>query len=184
MKIKKITLIVVIIISMFSPKVLLIYAASFLLFTLWLLDKKVFYMIKNKTMLFLFGVLVLLQPFLLGNKDIILFGLGISSSGLIAGLSMFIRGVLVISAFQIINKTLPKESVFGFWKLIGVSNFTEVFDESKLLFPKLSSRIKAYTNDKNKIKFIITSPLTLIAEVIAATITEAHSKGVQETRRN
>lgn len=183
MKTKRYLLIFIIIASIFLPKLWLIYISPLFAVTVILIEKKSVKMIKNKTILILFVLLVLLQPILLGEKDITFYLINISSHTFISGLSMFIRAIFIITTFQILNRTVPKEKLFGFWKIIGVTDFNEAFDVTRSLFPKLKERMISVVNQKRKFS-ILKSPLTVIAEIIALTMNEAHSSGIQNSRGN
>ena len=181
MKTKKFLLTSIILMSIFLPQHLLIYISPLLIAALLLMDYKWIRFVKNKTILFLFVLLVIIQPVLIGEKDILFWGIGISSASFISGLSMFLRGVLVISTFQTINRTMPKEKLFGFWKIIGIMNFDEVFETAKLIFPKLRKRVLSAIGQSKK-RIYLKSPLTIIAEIIALTMNEAHSAEVENIR--
>jgi energy-coupling factor transporter transmembrane protein EcfT len=169
----KYLVILIFVAALFIPRQYAFYFFPAAIFYILYLDIHLFRFIRRFSFLLLVIILLLLQPLIVGEKDLLFLGIKISSNGLSNGLIMVLRAVVMIPAISYLSKTADRKQLQKLFSKIGIQHFDQVLDQSQKLFPLLKEKSREFfvTTDRKK----IFNPLELTAQFFAFLIKSTNS---------
>lgn len=147
-----------------------------LLYLLYL-DSKLFRFLKRISFIVLILILIILQPLLIGEKDLSIIGIGFSSTAFYNGLMMILRAVIMISSISYLSKTADRKKIQRLFSRIGMRHFDEILDQSQKLFPLLKERIREFISATDRKRIL--NPLDLTAHFFAFLIKTTHTQSLK-----
>src|SRR5690606_37973832 len=138
----KYLLIFFLIAAIFIPREYAVYFFPAAIIYLLILDLKLFNFLLKKSFHLLVFILLFIQPLFTGVKDFDLSGISLSSDSFLNGVQMILRAVVVIPVVSCISRISDKEKLKNIFSKIGVKDFDEIFEYSRLMFPYLKERVK------------------------------------------
>ncbi len=102
-----------------------------------LVDVKLFRFLFKLSFVLFAVILLVFQPLLAIEKDLLIAGLPASSSGFYNGLTMLMRAVIIIPAVGCLSGSLSKERLGRFSAKLGIDNYHEVVSLSGKLMPSV-----------------------------------------------
>jgi len=142
------------------------------------LDRTVLNILKRKSTLFLFAIVAIIQPILIGEPTNSMMGVSYSGLGFINGLAMFCRAIVIINSISILNRRTDKESIRYFWGKLGIEQFDAVFTKSQEQLPEIKesfSKSIKNINGKNLLKPGKSKPAEFFANLIVPFLHKSNS---------
>jgi len=139
--------------------------------------------LKQKWLWIFIGVLIVIQTFLLGQKDSSILGVPYSQVYLLISLRMTLRALTIMLAVSYFLSVVRKSSYQAFLSRIGLDSFEEVFAVSQSLFPIIKSSFKETLNSfkvKKNGRRIYPNPIDVIADFIAGIIRKVEQEEFTE----
>lgn len=130
------------------------------------IDVSILKLFKRKSIYFLFVIVVIIQPMIIGEQNNQLVGITFSAETLLNGLGMFCRAVVIISSITLINRRTNKEKIKVFWKQRGLEEFENVFSKTEEILPTIKSEFNKVKKENNSIKSVLKSPAEHTAKMI------------------
>lgn len=121
---------------------------------------------KRKSIYFLFTIVVILQPMIIGEPVNKFLGLDYSADAFVNGIAMFCRAVVIISSITLINRSTSREHVKAFWKQRGLEEFDNVLQKAEEILPDIKSGFNKVRKESNSIKSVLRNPSELLAKMI------------------
>ncbi len=134
--------------------------------------------LRNKYLWVFLMLIAFVQPLLIGNKDMLIAGLGYSSGSLVTGLRISLRAVLMILVFSYLVRNSSALNLGTLWKKIGIPDFDRVFFESQRIMPHLKG---VYQNTKLEFKeqngkHAFTRPVEFTSSFLARALYESENE--------
>lgn len=120
----------------------------------------------RKSIYFLFAIVVVIQPMIIGEQNNQLFGISYSAEALLNGLGMFCRAVVIISSITLLNRKTDRENVKAFWKKRGLEEFENVFSKAEEILPNIKTEFNKVRKENNSIKSVLKNPAEQMAKII------------------
>lgn len=165
--INRYTVIVIFLTAFIIPREYSIYFFPAAILYILLLDKELFRFLFKRSILSIVIILLLLQPLLVGEKDILFAGIKLSSEGFYNGIFMMFRAAVVIPLISYLSRGIEIKKFQKLFGRIGIKDYDEVFVHSQQIFPILKEKTKEYVTVHRK---KIINPLEFCAQFIALLI--------------
>lgn len=130
------------------------------------IDISLLRLFKRKSIYFLFTIVVILQPMIIGELIDEFLGINYSAEAFINGLGMFCRAVVIISSITLLNRTTSRKNVKAFWKRRGLEEFDNVLNKAEEMLPNVKSEFDRIRKENNLFKTTLKNPSELIAKII------------------
>ncbi len=121
---------------------------------------------RRKSIYFLFTIVVIIQPMVIGEQNNQLFGIAFSTEAFLNGLGMFCRAVVIISSITLLNRKTNRENVKAFWKRRGLEEFDNVLNKAEEILPNVKYEFNKVRKENNSIKSALKNPAELLAKMI------------------
>lgn len=129
-------------------------------------DMSLLRLFRRKSIYFLFAIVVIIQPMIIGEQTNRLFGITFSSEAFLNGLGMFCRAVVIISSITLLNRKTNRENVKAFWKRRGLEEFGNVLSKAEEILPNVKSELNKVRKENNSLKSALKNPAELLAKII------------------
>ncbi|MFP4529092.1 MAG: hypothetical protein ACLFQX_11105, partial [Candidatus Kapaibacterium sp.] len=136
--------------AIFLPLLWLAVFTPVALGIIYISEKSALNRLKNKVFIAMIILLVAIQPFFYGVREISVAGLAFHMDTFFLGVHISLRATLIMSAFSMLLSAINKKQMDKLWTKAGVKNFSETFEFSDKLFSDYSPQIKS--NCKHLIK--------------------------------
>lgn len=130
------------------------------------IDISLLRLFRRKSIYFLFTIVVIIQPMIIGEQTNRLFGITFSAEAFLNGLGMFCRAVVIISSITLINRKTSRDNVKAFWKRRGLEEFDNVLSKAEEMLPNVKSEFSKVRKENNSIKSALKNPAELLAKMI------------------
>lgn len=120
----------------------------------------------RKSIYFLFTIVVVIQPMIIGEPVNEFLGINYSAEALLNGLGMFCRAIVIISSITLLNRNTSRENVKAFWKRRGLEEFDNVLNKAEEILPNVKSEFNKVRKENNSIKSLLKNPAELLAKMI------------------
>ncbi|KUG26818.1 hypothetical protein ASZ90_003334 [hydrocarbon metagenome] len=130
------------------------------------IDKSLLKIFRRKSVYFLFTIVVILQPMIIGEQNNQLFGITFSTEALLNGLGMFCRAIIIISSITLLNRTTDRENIKAFWKRRGLEEFDNVLHKAEEILPNIKSEFNKVRKENTSIRTLLKNPAELTAKMI------------------
>jgi len=146
-----------------------------------------FSFLRKKSLWIFLLLLVVVQTFIIGDKDHQLFGIQYSEDNFFISLRMVLRAILLITATSFILIDIKNTNINTIWEKIGIRNFGETFSEAQTILPLINNSVKSYFKQNRKKSINVKNflnPVNFIANGLAELIQlieENSNKTIQET---
>lgn len=140
MKNQKIIIAVIVSVMIF-PSYLVIPLTPIVLTAYYIIYNSSLDIFKKKSTYFLFFVLVIAQPLLIGEKSSVFWILNYNKEILIKGLGMFNRAIVIINSIKILNCAAEETSIKKFWTQIGFGEFENVLSKTHEVLPAVKKAL-------------------------------------------
>ncbi len=148
-----------------------------------LTDSSLLHLFKRKSIYFLFLIVVIIQPVILGDQSNEVLGVSFSAEALLRGIAMFTRAMVVISSITFLNRRTEKEKVKDFLKRQGMENFDDVLSKAHEVLPtiksSLSNSIKAVKDEHSGAGWL-KNPTELLARLVVPLL---HKSGTEISKK-
>lgn len=169
--------------AVFLPlKYLFILSTVGLLFFLFY-NVRVLRRLKQKWLWIFIGVLIVIQTFILGQKDSSILGVPYSEMHLLISIRMALRALTIMLAVSYFLSVVRKSSYQAFLSKIGLDSFEQVFAISQSLFPIIKESFREMLNNirtKKNGKGFFSNPIDLAADFIAGIIRKVEQDELTE----
>lgn len=130
------------------------------------IDISLLRLFRRKSIYFLFTIVVIIQPMIIGEQNNQLFGITYSAEAFLNGLGMFCRAVVIISSITLLNRKTNRENVKAFWKRRGLEEFDNVLSKAEEILPNVKSELNKVRKENNSLKSALKNPAELLAKMI------------------
>lgn len=130
------------------------------------IDKSLLKIFRRKSVYFLFTIVVILQPMIIGDQVNEIMGISYSAEALINGLGMFFRAIVIISSITLLNRTTSRENIKAFWKRRGLEEFDNVMHKAEEILPNIKSEFNKVRKENTSIRTLLKNPAELTAKMI------------------
>lgn len=130
------------------------------------IDKSLLRLFRRKSIYFLFTIVVIIQPMIIGEQINQLFEITFSAEVLLNGLGMFSRAIVIISSITLLNRTTNRENVKAFWKRRGLEEFDNVLSKAEEILPNIKAEFSKVRKENNSVKTLLKNPAALLAKMI------------------
>ena len=130
------------------------------------IDTSVLRLFKRKSIYFLFTIVVIIQPMIIGEQTNQLFGITFSAEAFLNGLGMFCRAIVIISSITLLDRRTTRENIKAFWKRRGLEEFDNVMRKAEEILPNVKSEFNKVRKENNSIKSALKNPAELLAKMI------------------
>ncbi len=130
------------------------------------IDISLLRLFRRKSIYFLFTIVVIIQPMIIGEQNIQLSGINFSIEALLNGLGMFCRAVIIISSITLLNRRTNRENVKEFWKRRGLEEFENVLCKAEEILPNIKTEFNKVRKENNSMKVVLKNPSAQMAKMI------------------
>jgi hypothetical protein len=167
--------------AFFIPREYSIYFFPIAILYFLILDMRLLRFLIKKSFLLFIIILLLLQPLLTGEKDLLFAGIKLSSDGFYNGALMMLRAIVIIPSISYLSKIIEIKKLQGLFGKVGIQNYDEIFIHSQQIFPILKEKSKEfYTTNKND----IFNPIEFCAQFIALLIKTTNNNLINPKKEN
>lgn len=121
---------------------------------------------RRKSIYFLFTIVVILHPMIIGEQVDEFLGINYSAEALINGLGMFCRAIVIISSITLLNRRTSRENIKAFWKRRGLEEFDNVMHKAEEMLPNIKLEFNKVRIENTSIRTILKNPAELTARII------------------
>jgi len=130
------------------------------------IDKSLLRIFRRKSVYFLFTIVVIIQPMIIGDQVNEIMGISYSAVALINGLGMFFRAIVIISSITLLNRTTSRENIKAFWKRRGLEEFDNVMHKAEEILPSIKTEFKKVKKENSSVKALLKNPAEQLAKMI------------------
>ncbi|RJP63489.1 MAG: hypothetical protein C4543_00425 [Ignavibacteriales bacterium] len=130
------------------------------------IDISLLRLFRRKSIYFLFTIVVITQPMIIGEQNNQLLGITFSAEALLNGLGMFFRAVVIISSITLLNRKTNRENVKEFWKRRGLEEFENVLSKAEEILPNIKSEFNKVRKENISMKTALKNPAEQMAKMI------------------
>lgn len=156
----------VVISAIILPAEFVIPLSIFVMIFYTTIDKSLLKIFRRKSVYFLFTIVVILQPMIIGDQVNDIMGISYSAEALINGLGMFFRAIVIISSITLLNRTTSRENIKAFWKRRGLEEFDNVMHKAEEILPNIKTEFKKVKKENSSVKTLLKNPAEQLAKMI------------------
>ncbi|MBI5475080.1 MAG: hypothetical protein HY961_22275 [Ignavibacteriae bacterium] len=173
---KRFTPLILIGVTIVLPRELLPAACALTIALFWCVDRSVVFRLKHASFLIMAGLLIVVQPLLVGEPDASVLVIRYSTAALKNGIAMTLRAAIVMMTFGSLMRQLKGSSVTRVWERVGLQDFPSVFSHAHTQLPRMKSSLQQLvrTDWKKNCRLLVHHPVELCARGLVGLLRPPH----------